>query len=183
MGYVITFLSFYHLFLLPYWVYHCTSLLLNRGRAAEGAAEQTVNNHTDTLRRRLSPLLEQQTWCFHPKGLFLSELHRFLGTVAFRQISQPNGTRFSRAAQSLLNAQGDPGAISSFLTFRSSSLFTYFFFFHFLILCISCFHHPCSSFCDHIRWCLFCSAQRVDLWEARPLLSTAVYKKYRHRYK
>lgn len=181
MGYISTFLSFYHLFLLPYWAY-CASLPLNRGRAAEGAAEQAVNNHTDTLRRWLSPLLEQQTRCFHPKGLFLSELHRFLGTVAFRQISQPKSTRFSRAAQRLLNAQGDPGAVSSFLPCRSSSLFTYFFF-PLLVLCVSCFYHPCSSFCDHIKWCLFCSAQSVDLWEALPLLSTAVYKKHRYRYK
>lgn len=134
MGYISTFLSFYHLFLLPYWAY-CASLPLNRGRAAEGAAEQAVNNHTDTLRRRLSPLLEQQTRCFHQKGLFLSELHRFLGTVAFRQISQPKSTRFSRAAQRLLNAQGDPGAVSSFLPCRSSSLFTYFFFSLFSSVC------------------------------------------------
>ena len=139
-----------------------TSWLGKRGKASEGAAEQAVINHSDTLQRWLSALLEQQTWRFHPKGLFLSELHRFLWTVAFRQISQPNGTRFSRAAQSSLNVQGDLRVISNFRLSRSSFLFTCLFFslFNSLPVYISCFLHLCSSFCDCVRkLCLFCSAQ------------------------
>lgn len=80
-----------------------TSWLGKRDKASEGAAEQAINNHSGTLQRQLSALLAQQTWRFHPKGLFLSELHMFPWIVAFRQISQQNDTRFSRAAQSSLN--------------------------------------------------------------------------------
>lgn len=80
-----------------------TSWLGKRGKVSEGAAVQVVNSHRHTLQRGLSALFKQQTWRLHPKGFSLSELHRFLQTVALRQISQPDDTRFSRAAQSLLN--------------------------------------------------------------------------------
>lgn len=136
-----------------------TSWLGKRGKASEGAAEQAVSNHSDALQRWLSALLEQQTWPFHPKGLFLSKPHRFLWTVAFRQISQLNDTRFSRAAQSSLNVQDDTGAISNFIPSGSFFLVSFSSLFNSLPVCISCFLHLCSSFHDCVRKCLFCLAQ------------------------
>lgn len=98
-----TMLVSYHLFLLPYWVF-ITLWLGKRHKACEGTTEQAVNNHRDTLPRWLSALLEQQTWHFHPKGLFLSEKCRFLWIRSFRWL---NDTRFIWAAQSSLHVQGD----------------------------------------------------------------------------
>lgn len=154
-------------FLLPPF----SASLLHVSLLALGEGAKHLNEQPNRLSTTLGTPQKGGCQCFWNSrhGLFIQKVFPFQSYAglwqwtAFGQISQPNDTRFSRAAQTLFNVQSDPGASSDFLPSRSSFLFTCLFLkknLNSLPLCNACFLHLCLSFCDHLRkWFLFYSAQ------------------------